>query len=66
MYDNVELKSHIEKLYNMDEEGCRLTIHHQQAVSVKKGPKRANLWKHAERVTIAGCAIAELRHLRSA
>lgn len=60
VYGNLDLKSHPERLYNMDEKGCRLTIHHQQTVLAKKGAKRVHLQssEHAESVTIAGCVNA--------
>lgn len=40
VYDKLDLKNHPVKIYNMDEKGCRLTIHHQQTVLAKKGAKR--------------------------
>nr|CAH7743777.1 unnamed protein product [Callosobruchus chinensis] len=44
-------------LYNMDEKGCRLTIHNQQIVLAKRGSKRVHLTapEHGENVTIVGC-----------
>lgn len=60
VYDKLELRDHPERIYNMDEKGCRLTIHHQQGVLAKKGAKRVHLQasEHAESVTIAGCVNA--------
>ncbi|XP_045767620.1 MFS-type transporter clz9-like [Maniola jurtina] len=60
IYDSLDLKSHPEKIYSMDEKGCRLTIHHQKTVLAKKGAKRVHLQssEHAESVTIAGCVNA--------
>lgn len=60
IYDKFDLYDHPEKIYNMDEKGCRLTIHHQQNVLAKKGAKRVHLQasEHAESVTIAGCVNA--------
>ncbi|KAF9794422.1 hypothetical protein SFRURICE_009678 [Spodoptera frugiperda] len=60
IYDKLDLKSRPEKIYNMDEKGCRLTIHHQQTVLAQKGAKRVHLQssEHAESVTIAGCVNA--------
>ncbi|RXG68808.1 hypothetical protein Avbf_01756 [Armadillidium vulgare] len=60
VYDNLDLKSHPERIYNMDEKGCCLTIHHQQTVLAKKRAKRVHLQssEHAESVTIAGCVNA--------
>ena len=49
-----------ERLYNMDEKGVRLTVHHQQSVLVQRGAKRVHLvaQEHAENVTVVGCANA--------
>ncbi|KAF9420025.1 hypothetical protein HW555_003619 [Spodoptera exigua] len=60
VYDKLNLRDHPERIYNMDEKGCRLTIHHQQNVLAKKGAKRVHLQssEHAESVTIAGCVNA--------
>ncbi|XP_026318758.1 uncharacterized protein LOC113229402 [Hyposmocoma kahamanoa] len=60
VYDDLDLKNHPERIYNMDEKGCRLTIHHQQTVLAQKGAKRVHLQssEHAESVTIAGCVNA--------
>lgn len=32
IYEELELNDHVESIYNMDEKGCRLTVHHQQTV----------------------------------
>ena len=47
-------------IYNMDEKGCRLTLHHQQQVMAQKGAKRVYLVapEHAENVTLVVCANA--------
>ncbi|XP_072395012.1 uncharacterized protein [Diabrotica undecimpunctata] len=47
-------------VYNMDEKGCRLTIHIQQTILAKKGAKRIHLTapKHGENVSIVGCGNA--------
>lgn len=47
-------------IYNMDEKGCRLTIHKQQIVLAKKGAKRVHLTapEHGENVSIVGCGNA--------
>lgn len=47
-------------VYNMDEKGCRLTIHKQQTVLAKKGAKRVHLTapEHGENVSIVGCGNA--------
>lgn len=55
-----DLKHQPSKIYNMDEKGCRLTIHHQQLVVAQKGTKRIHMVapEHAENVTIVACANA--------
>lgn len=60
VYDKLDIKTRPQKIYNMDEKGCRLTIHHQQTVLAQKGAKRVHLQasEHAESVTIAGCVNA--------
>ncbi len=47
-------------IYNMDEKGCRLTIHHQQNVLARKGAKRMHFIapEHTENVTIVSCCNA--------
>ncbi|XP_050298658.1 tigger transposable element-derived protein 1-like isoform X2 [Anthonomus grandis grandis] len=47
-------------IYNMDEKGCRLTLHHQQKVLTRKGIKRVHLIapEHAENVTVVACGNA--------
>ncbi|KAI4464013.1 hypothetical protein MML48_4g00010929 [Holotrichia oblita] len=58
--EKYSLKHHPSKIYNMDEKGCRLTLHHQQTVIAKKGNKRVHLVapEHAENCTIVACANA--------
>lgn len=58
--DEMDLKNKPERIFNMDEKGCRLTIHHQQTVLAKKGVKRLHLVapEHAENVTVVGCVSA--------
>lgn len=60
LYDELDIKNHPERLYNMDEKGCRLTLHHQQQVLAEKGTKRVHFvaQEHAENVTIAMCVNA--------
>ena len=47
-------------IYNMDEKGCRLTLHHQQSVLAQRGAKRVHLVapKHAQNVTVVACGNA--------
>ncbi|XP_076824884.1 uncharacterized protein LOC143470554 [Clavelina lepadiformis] len=47
-------------IFNMDEKGCRLTLHHQQQVMAKKGAKRVHMVaaEHAENATLVVCANA--------
>ena len=49
-----------ERIYNVDEKGCRLTLHHQQSVLAKKGAKRVHLTapEHGENVTVVSCGNA--------
>ncbi|KAJ8937876.1 hypothetical protein NQ314_011679 [Rhamnusium bicolor] len=58
--DKMNLKNKPERIFNMDEKGCRLTLHHQQIVLSKKGIKRLHLVasEHAENVTVVGCVSA--------
>lgn len=58
--DTLDIKNHPEKVYNVDEKGCRLTLHHQQTVVAQKGVKRVHLVapEHAENVTVVACANA--------
>lgn len=48
------------QIYNMDEKGCQLTLHHQQTVLAQKGAKRVHLVapEHGENVSVAACANA--------
>ena len=49
-----------ERIYNIDEKGCRLTVHHQQTVLARRGAKRVHLVapEHAENATVVACANA--------
>ncbi|XP_022910060.2 tigger transposable element-derived protein 1-like [Onthophagus taurus] len=49
-----------ERIFNMDEKGCRLTLHHQQSVLVLKRTKRVHLvaQEHAENSTVVACVNA--------
>lgn len=60
IYDELNISNHPERLYNMDEKGCRLTLHHQQKVFAAKGAKRVHFvsQEHAENATIAMCVSA--------
>lgn len=60
IYDELDINEHPERLYNIDEKGCRLTIHHQQKVLAEKGNRRVHLisQEHAENVSIAMCVNA--------
>lgn len=55
-----QLMDRPELIYNIDEKGVRLTIHHQQNVLARRGAKRVHLVapEHAENVTIVTCANA--------
>lgn len=58
--EELHIENRPECLYNMDEKGCRISLHHQQTVLAQKGIKRlhqiAN--EHAESVTVVGCVNA--------
>ncbi|KAJ2952374.1 hypothetical protein O0L34_g4658 [Tuta absoluta] len=60
LYDELDLHDHPEKVYNMDEKGCRLTLHRQPTVIAQKGAKRVHLQasEHGENVTVVRCANA--------
>lgn len=60
IYDELDITNHPERLYNTDEKGCRLTLHHQQQILAAKGSKRVHFvaQEHAENVTIAMCVNA--------
>lgn len=56
----LNLKDKPQCIYNIDEKGCRLTIHHQQVVFARRGAKRVHMVapEHAESVTVVGCINA--------
>lgn len=56
----LDLMDSPEKIFNVDEKGCRLSLHHQQSVLAKKGAKRVHLVapEHGENVTIVSCGNA--------
>ncbi|CAK1582436.1 unnamed protein product [Parnassius mnemosyne] len=60
LYNEMDILQHPQKLYNMDEKGCRITVHKQNTVLAEKGSKRVHLIapEHAENVTIAMCVNA--------
>uniref|UniRef100_A0A2A4K7W9 HTH CENPB-type domain-containing protein n=2 Tax=Heliothis virescens TaxID=7102 RepID=A0A2A4K7W9_HELVI len=60
LYDELDILRHPERLYNMDEKGCRITVHKQHTVLAEKGSRRVHLIapEHAENVTIAMCVNA--------
>lgn len=49
-----------ERIYNIDEKGCRLCLHHQQKVLAQKGVRRVHVVgnEHGENVTIVSCGNA--------
>lgn len=57
---NLELMNKPQQIFNMDEKGCRLTIHHQQKVLSRRGVKRVHMiaQEHAENVTVVACGNA--------
>ena len=54
------LRASPEKIYNIDEKGVRLTLHHQLTVLARKGCKRVKLIanEHAENLFIVACGNA--------
>lgn len=60
VFEELNIHGNPQNLFNMDEKGCRLTVHHQQQVIAQRGAKRVHLVapEHAENVTIAGCCNA--------
>ncbi|XP_018578485.1 uncharacterized protein LOC108916669, partial [Anoplophora glabripennis] len=49
-----------ERIFNVDEKGCKLRLHHQQSVLAKKGAKRVHLVapEHGEDVIVVCCGNA--------
>ena len=41
--DEFNLSTRPDRIYNMDEKGCRLTLHHEQKVVTAKGRKRVHV-----------------------
>lgn len=58
--ESLMIENRPECLYNMDEKGCRISLHHQQTVLAEKGAKRVHQMsnEHAESVTVVGCVNA--------
>lgn len=58
--DQFDLKNSPHKIFNLDEKGCRLTLHHSQSILAAKGSKRVHLIsnEHAENVTVVACISA--------
>lgn len=57
---NLNLINRPQRIYNIDEKGCRLTLHHQPNVLAKKGDRRVHYIasEHAENATIVACGNA--------
>ncbi|CAH0717720.1 unnamed protein product, partial [Brenthis ino] len=60
LYEELDIIAHPERLYNMDEKGCRITVQKRTVVLAEKGNTRVHLVapEHAENVTIAMCVNA--------
>lgn len=58
--NELDIKSNPQNLFNMEEKGWGLTIHHQQSILAQKGTKRVHLVapEHAESVIVIGCCNA--------
>nr|XP_022899813.1 uncharacterized protein LOC111413165 [Onthophagus taurus] len=56
----LNLKHSPQFIYNLDEKGCRLTLHHAHKVLAEKGERRIHLLanEHAENVTLVACVNA--------
>lgn len=59
IYDNLDIIKHPERLYNVFEKGCRLTLHQQQQLAQEE-TRRVNLvaMEHAENVIVTVCVNA--------
>lgn len=57
---SMELFDKPHRIYNMDEKGCQLAVHHQQKVLAQKGGKRVHVVapEHGENVTVVACGNA--------
>lgn len=42
LYKEQELHYHSERIYNMDEKGCRLSVHNQQIVVAPEGARKVH------------------------
>lgn len=58
--DKLGMKNKPECIFNVDEKGCRLCLHHAQTVLARKGTKRVHLIanEHGENVTVTACISA--------
>lgn len=56
----LNLKASPQNIFNLDEKGVRLNLHHQQSVVAAKGAKRVHLvsQEHGQNVTVVACASA--------
>ncbi|KAJ8945036.1 hypothetical protein NQ318_019031 [Aromia moschata] len=57
---DLKLKNSPQYIYNLDEKGCRLTLHHAHKVLAERGERRVHLLanEHAENVTVVACINA--------
>ena len=55
--EELQLFDKPDRIYNMDEKGCQLMLHHQQKVLTQTGAKRVHLVapEHAENATVVTC-----------
>ncbi|CAH1364933.1 unnamed protein product [Tenebrio molitor] len=60
VFEDNEIFGKPEKLFNMDEKGCRLNLHKEPKVLAKKGARRVHIIgnEHGENVTVVSCANA--------
>lgn len=57
---SLNIMEHPERIYNIDEKGCRLCLHHQQKVLAAKGSRRVHVVtnEHAQNVSVVACGNA--------
>ncbi|KAJ8946188.1 hypothetical protein NQ318_001700 [Aromia moschata] len=57
---DLKLKNSPQYIYNLDEKGCRLTLHHAHKVLAERVERRVHLLanEHAENVTVVACINA--------
>lgn len=56
----LNIMEHPERIYNIDEKGCRFCLHHQQKALAAKGARRVHavMNEHAQNVSVVACGNA--------